>query len=147
MNATGDSDMRNYYDAVSAHQENDLRPEMAVTDEALIRHALGTRPEEIDYDWRPLWQPTDKELAEIAKMEAETTKIYAMNNLVDGFVLNTAVKNQLIERGNYPGIEQVFKELEDKKRDADRLATNAGTQVPEAQGGENSGSAGTGSAD
>lgn len=121
LNSTGESDLRNYYDMISALQENELEPWIERLDEVIIRHALGDRPEDVQYDWRSLWQMSDKELADIAKTEAETTAIYSKNSLVDPFVLNAGVKNQLIERGNYPGIEQAFDEHEDEGRDDDRL--------------------------
>ena len=110
MNSTGEADIRNYYDQISARQEIELRPTTAPLDEALIRHALGNRPDEIHYTFNPLWQITAKEQAEIGKLHAEAAEIYAVNALVPEDVLHDAVKNQLIESGNHPGIEQSYEE-------------------------------------
>ena len=112
MNSTGESDIRNYYDQISARQEVDLRPAIDRLDEALIRHALGNRPSGLWYEFNPLWQMTAKEKAEIGKLNAETSKIYAVEALVPPMVLEDAVKKQLVESGHYPGIEQSYKELE-----------------------------------
>ena len=59
MNATGDSDMRNYYDRVAADQTVRLTPALTRLDEVLIRSALGFKPEEVHYEWKPLWQMDD----------------------------------------------------------------------------------------
>ena len=56
MNATGESDLRNYYDRLQA---------MFRMDEALIRSALGSRPADVYYDWAPLWGMSEKEKADV----------------------------------------------------------------------------------
>ena len=38
---------------------------------AMIRHALGDRPEEAEYDWAPLWKLSAKEIVEMGKTTAE----------------------------------------------------------------------------
>src|SRR5690606_26415683 len=43
LNASGESDLRNYYDRIQSIQELELTPAMAVLDECLIRSALGAR--------------------------------------------------------------------------------------------------------
>ena len=41
LNATGDSDTRNYYDKIKSEQEQSLTPAMAIMDDVLQVHALG----------------------------------------------------------------------------------------------------------
>lgn len=112
MNATGESDIRNYYDKVNSDQENDLRPAMAPLDEALIRSALGSRPKEVYYTFNPLWQMTDKEKAEIGKIKAETANVYATTGLIPDAVLQHAVVNDLTESETYPGMDVLMEEFE-----------------------------------
>lgn len=112
MNATGESDTRNYYDKISSDQENDLRPALAPLDEAIIRSALGSRPPSIYYAFNPLWQSTDKEKAEIGKLKAETANIYSTTGLIPEPVLQHAVANDLTETGVYPGIDKLLQEFE-----------------------------------
>jgi phage-related protein (TIGR01555 family) len=112
MNATGESDLINYYNMVSSLQENDLRPMMAPLDEALIRDALGNRPPEVHYDWAPLWQPTATEQADVALKKAQATQIYAVNDMLPPAVLAKVVPNQLVEDGTYPGLEAAMAEYE-----------------------------------
>ena len=133
MNSTGEADIRNYYDLISAKQETELRPAMEPLDEALIRHALGSRPDELFYTFNPLWQLTAKEMAEIGKLNAETAEKYAVNALVPEDVLVDGVKNQLIESGTWPGIEQAYK---DNPNAEPLRSAGSGEADPEAGAGD-----------
>ena len=75
-------------------------------------HALGSRPAEIWYEFNPLWQMSAKEKAEVGKLNAESSQIYADKALVPPAVLQDGVKKQLIESGQYPGIEQSYTALQ-----------------------------------
>ncbi len=106
MSATGESDMNNYYDRVSSIQTLEMTPAIYRLDECLIRSALGNRPPEISYEWSPLKQMTEKEQAEIGKMNAETANILATAGIFTPQELRTVVTNQLVESGFYPGLDQ-----------------------------------------
>jgi phage-related protein (TIGR01555 family) len=112
LNATGDGDIRNYYDMIASMQANDLAPNLARLDEALIRDALGDRPDEVHYQWAPLWQPSEAERATVALQKAQATQIYAINDLLPPAVLAKVVPNQLTEDGTYPGIEAAMADYE-----------------------------------
>jgi phage-related protein (TIGR01555 family) len=112
LNATGASDIRNYYDSVSGKQESDLRPAMSRLDEATIRSALGTKPDGIWYCWDPLWQMTEQEVAALAKTKAETTQVYVSTALIPSEALAKGVQNQLDEDGTYPGLAEAIEEAE-----------------------------------
>jgi phage-related protein (TIGR01555 family) len=110
LNATGEGDLRNYYDNVNAKQDLVLSPALTPLDEMLIRSALGSRPAEVWYSWKSLFQPTDKEQAEVDKLEAETTNIYATSGLLPTDALAKTVQNRMIESGRWPGLEQALEE-------------------------------------
>src|SRR5690606_6151383 len=82
MQSTGESDIRNYYDRIKAGQELEMRPAMAVLDECLIRSALGSRPADLFYTWRSLWQSSEKERADIGKTTADTIKTLSDTKLI-----------------------------------------------------------------
>lgn len=111
LNASGDSDMRNYYDHVSEEQELCMTPAMAVLDECLIHSALGTRPPEVFYGWSSLWQTSDTERATIGKTNAETIKTLADTRLFPEQALSQAAVNMLIESGTLPGLEAAIEEF------------------------------------
>jgi hypothetical protein len=105
LNSTGDADVRGYYDRVKVVQTLELDPAMEILNEALIRSALGGRPEEIHFNWRPLWQPTSKEKAEVGKAMAETLKTLDDMGAVPTEVLGQTAVNALTEAGVFPGME------------------------------------------
>lgn len=70
QNATGDADIRFWYDSVHSEQEVELRPRL----ETLIRYcfaASGGEPEVWSVEFNPLWTPTLKEKAEVYKLNSE----------------------------------------------------------------------------
>jgi phage-related protein (TIGR01555 family) len=110
MNATGDNDLRNYYDMLSARQNLEMWPALAPLDEVLIRSALGSRPAGIYFESAPLWQMTPAEKATVGKQKADTVAVYAGQNLVPPDALAKATQNMLIEDGTLPGLEQAIEE-------------------------------------
>lgn len=137
LNSTGESDIRNYYDNVSARQELELRPALTRLDELLIRSALGLRPAEIYYEWAPLWQLSEKERAEIQRLKTEAAEKDADMGLIPLPALARARANQLVEDGVYPGLEAAIEEFGDpgdyaeEERAAKELAAR---EMAQAQG-------------
>lgn len=108
LSSTGESDLEIYHQTLTAGRELDLRPRLEQIDEILIRSALGERPEEIYFTFSPLKIDSEKTLAETAKLRAETSAIYSDTGLVPPEVMQQSVKGQLIESGEYPGIEAAY---------------------------------------
>lgn len=139
MSSTGESDMLNYYDRISSIQNLEMTPAIYRLDECLIRSALGARPEEIFYSWSPLKQMTEKELAEIGKMNAETAQTLTNSGLFTPAELRTVVANQLIESGFYPGLDQAIEGTgQDWEQNLEEEAANA-AKAAEAVAGQPTG--------
>ena len=76
LNATGESDIRGWYDTVAEAQVDELKPRL----ERLLKLMFlakdgptrGRVPEDWSIEFNPLWQPTDKELADTKKVKADT---------------------------------------------------------------------------
>ncbi len=83
MNATGESDLRFWYDKVQADQNNVLKPRL----EKLIRYLFledgGKEPEEWSIQFNPLFQMTEKEKQDIYKGTAEADAVYIDRNVLD----------------------------------------------------------------
>lgn len=95
LNATGDSDLRNYYDRISADQKNNLRLPLQKTGQMLAMDVLGKPIEDLTVEFNPLWQKSDKEAAEIRQMDANT-----INTLVTSSVMiEEDAQKELLERG------------------------------------------------
>lgn len=110
LNATGDSDIRNYYDRIHSDQELRLTPALEKLDIAIQRSSLGKFDPNIFYEWNSLWQMSDTEKAAIAKTKAETSAIDVNSGLVPFEALVKGRVNQLIEDGTYPGLEAGIEE-------------------------------------
>lgn len=87
LNATGDNDVRNFYDSVKQEQEAKLKPVL----EKLIRYImlskdgafLGVEPENWSIQFVPLWQNTEEQEALVRKIVAETDAIYIDRGVLD----------------------------------------------------------------
>lgn len=109
MNASGDSDLRNYYDNIAAQQTNELSPILDPFFEIFIRSTLGTRPTEVWYTWSPLYTMTEKEMSDIETAYAKVFTEYANNGLIRTEILSDAAMNRMVESGQYPGLEKAMK--------------------------------------
>ena len=73
LNATGESDFRNYYDNINSWQENRLREGvekvLKATHRSLFDDAL---PSDTEFVFTPLWQMTAKEKSEVGKNTTES---------------------------------------------------------------------------
>lgn len=108
MNATGESDAKNWADIISAIQELKINPAIAHLDEYLIKSALGTRPPEMFSQWNSLYSTSEKEGAEIEKSYADGFKIRVETGAIDADALAKSELNRMIETGRYPGIESAI---------------------------------------
>jgi phage-related protein (TIGR01555 family) len=110
MNATGDSDTRNYYDARSTDQKVFVTPTLKPLDDVLQISVFGQIVDGLTYHWNPLWQMSDAERAAIAVQKATVMTADVNAGLIDPMVLQKGRENQLIEDQLYPGLEQIIDE-------------------------------------
>lgn len=111
LNATGDSDTRNYYDRISGDQMTVVQPALNPLDECIIRSALGTKPDSIWYDWHPLWQPDEQTKATTDKSRSDSWKIDVDSGMFNPDLLREARAAQHSESGVYPGWDELVDEF------------------------------------
>ncbi len=75
MDATGDSDLQNYYDHIKARQKRDLLPQLEYLYEILCRAAFGEKPPGFTITFNPLWQMSDGEQATANYQRAQMGQI------------------------------------------------------------------------
>ncbi len=131
LNATGDNDVRNFYDAVKQEQEAKLRGCM----EKLIRYIMlskdgpfnGVEPENWSLQFVPLWQNTEEQDALTRKMVADTDAIYIDRGVLSAaevavsrfggnkWSMNTEIdiEEHTNEKFNLGEVEQLEKEKEE----------------------------------
>lgn len=67
MNATGESDLQNYYDMIAEKQETLLRPVFNKLLPVICMSVFGMVPDDLDFEFDPVMEPTDEERSELAK--------------------------------------------------------------------------------
>ncbi|BBE08590.1 Phage-associated protein, HI1409 family [Mycoavidus cysteinexigens] len=82
LSATGESDIRNYYDALKAKQENILRPQVEKIYDVMAMSELGHPLKDLVIEFNPLWQLCEAERANAEKIRAETDQIYLMQGVI-----------------------------------------------------------------
>lgn len=65
LNATGESDLQNYYDSIEEKQESQLRPVIDKLLPIMCMSELGYVPDDLDYKFNPVRRPSDMEKADL----------------------------------------------------------------------------------
>jgi len=88
LNATGESDLRTYYDGIKQQQERHLRLPVTNAYRALAQ-SIGIKPPKgFSISFKPLWQLTDKEKSEIASANTESImKVQQVGIVSDQIIL------------------------------------------------------------
>lgn len=110
LNATGEGDLKNYYDTVRSAQKKVYKPKLDLFDEIMSR-SLGL-PEGVDltYEFNSLFQMTPKEAADLQFTNAQRDSIY----IDRGIVSETVIAKELKQDGTYTNItNKDIEELED----------------------------------
>jgi hypothetical protein len=139
LNSSGESDLRNYYDHINKLQENQLRPQLdkllAVMSMSILGHEL---PEDLEFDFIPLWQLSETEKAEIASTDSDNVAKRHEEGLIKK---STALKELLISSritGRFTTItEDDIKDAEEEDAAPPALVPGMpGAPAPPAGGGE-----------
>lgn len=115
LGSNGEVTLKNYYDRIGADQRNDLSPALWRFDEIAIRSATGSRDPKIYYEWAPLYSQTEKERAEVFKLNAEAARAIVGSGSGQELITREAVSKALISRieedGNLPGLAAAVDEF------------------------------------
>lgn len=113
LNATGESDLTNYYDRISSDQEARLLAPLSRLYEVVARSELGGLPDDFDIEFRPLWQIPASVQSDIDKknMERDTGYITA------GVLTEGTVARNLKAAGTYPEMTDEDVELAEELAD------------------------------
>lgn len=113
---TGQGDLNNYYNGIRGKQESDYRGFLEKIDRVLIPSALGCMPDDCEFDWNPLSQPSDTELAQQQLAFAQADDI----RLQQRVVTRPQLMRKLSEQGVYAISEEDIQQAEaDEKAERD----------------------------
>jgi phage-related protein (TIGR01555 family) len=120
LNATGEGDLKNYYDMVQAKQEVDLGPKLRYLDEVLVRSTFGSMPKDWSFEFESLWQVPPAARALIELQNAQRDEIYMRN----GVVTSSVVAKELREEQTYTSLDddyiEVLEELDEEELEESR---------------------------
>lgn len=98
---SGAGDMNNYNNTIRGTQESKYRPFLQKLDAVMVRSTLGHMPDDLDFEFAPLAQPTDSELHDQRLADAQADDIRLQQKVVKP----SQVARKLMDQGLY-GIEE-----------------------------------------
>lgn len=104
MNATGESDMNNYYDYIDGLRENQLRPLLERLLPIMALSAWGTVPDDLDIDFPPLQTPNSSEIADIVEKKTQAILAAFQSDLIDAATSLKELKTLSDETSMYNSI-------------------------------------------
>jgi len=113
MNATGEGDMRNYYDSLRSKQLTQVDPGMRTLDEVLVRSALGYWPDDYNYVWNPLQQMNELQAAQAGQARMQTDQGY----LEAGVITVSQVQRNLQANEQYQFDDEAIEEQAEHEDD------------------------------
>lgn len=110
MNATGEGDLKNYYDMIRSQQRRVYRPLLDYFD-LIMAKSLGIGEDaDLSYEFNSLFQMTDMEVADLQLKRAQRDQVY----LVNGIVTEAIVAKELKQDDTYTNItDDYIEELEE----------------------------------
>lgn len=100
MNATGESDLQNYYDMIAQEQESKLRPLLNKLLPVLCMSVFGAVPNDLDFEFDPVSEPSDQERSDLAKSGTENV-VTALNA---GLVSKRTALKELKQQSERTGV-------------------------------------------
>ncbi len=82
MNATGESDMNNYYDSIRQKQEAVLRPVFNKLIPVIAMSAWGMLPDDLDFAFNSIREPSDAELSSLIQQRGSVVKDAYLSGII-----------------------------------------------------------------
>ena len=122
LNATGEGDLKNYYDTVRSDQITTYKPLLDYFDKIMAK-SLGISDENIEYEFNSLFQITPKEKADMEFTNAQRDALY-----IDRDVVSVAtVAKDLKQSATYVNITD--EDIEELEEEADDFNTDPTEEV------------------
>lgn len=113
LNATGEGDLKNYYDNIAAQQKRKFNPNMRKIDRVIQRHLWGKELPDWSFTWNSLFQLSPKDQSEMESNNAFRDNIY----LEMGVVRPSQIAKELQQNNTYSNITDAdIKEIEEAEK-------------------------------
>ena len=104
MNATGESDMQNYYDTIEEKQENELRPIYDKLLPIIMMSVFGGVPDDFDYEFNPVRRAPEDEMADLASKNTDSVTKAFQAGLISQRVALKELRQQSEQTGMWSNI-------------------------------------------
>lgn len=111
LGTNGETELQVYYGTIATMQANEIQPVCEPLDDMVIRSALGSRPDDVWIDWLPLYEDSQKEIADTAKVLADAANVIIKSGILPADVLSEPTVNAMTELGAFQGIEQAYQDF------------------------------------
>lgn len=127
LGATGEGDLNNYYDAIKARQDGPNRRHLEMIDQVLVRSAIGSFPDDLEFDWNPLFQASGLEQAQQDLADAQADSM----NIEAGIIRPSHAMKRAQARGTYDITDEQIDEQIEREKDQDNGEfDNEGNPLP-----------------
>lgn len=106
LNATGESDMQNYYDYIDGLRETEFRFMLERLLPVLALSAWGEVPDDLDIAFPPLQTPDSKEVAEIAEKKTGAVVMAYQSDLLDSATAQMELQSLSDDTGLFSNISE-----------------------------------------
>lgn len=109
MNATGESDLENFYDKIDSIRNGVMADTLDVTDAMINQTLFGRQFDDWSYEWEPLWQASELEQSQVTSARIDSLiKLHS-----SGVFTSALVARQLHEDGVFNALDEDYvKDLE-----------------------------------
>lgn len=139
LNATGDADIRNYYDLIKKEQEARLRFGLAIILDLVHRSDVGTpAPADLSFEFNSLWQMSETEKAQITVAVTQATVAAFEAGLVDRATAMKELRQSADVTGVWSNItDEDIDEAASDPPGSEDLGDVPDLQIPAASGNDN----------
>ncbi|MBP3902007.1 MAG: DUF1073 domain-containing protein [Blautia sp.] len=122
MNATGESDMQNYYDTIEEKQENELRPIFDKLLPVIMMSTFGAIPDDFDYEFKPVRRAPEEKLADLASKNTDSvTKAFQA-----GLISQKTALMELRQQSEFTGMWSNISDTDIENADDDVMNPDEG---------------------
>ena len=126
LSSTGEGDLKTYHGTIKGKQDGQMRLDLEGLDQVLIRSALGTYPEGIEFEWNPLSLPSGNEQAQEDLADAQADAM----NIESRVIRPSHAMRRAQGKGTYAITDEQIKAQEQLEQDEDNGLGDDGEGIP-----------------
>lgn len=115
LSATGDGDLKTYHGTIKGKQDGQMRRDLERLDEVMLRSALGYYPDDIEFEWNPLYQKSSVEEAQEDLADAQADQL----NIESGVIRQSHAMRRAQSKGRYAITDEQIAAQEQREKDED----------------------------